>query len=987
MFPGSGASLRERAANAPEPHDAERAAREMRDLEAAMAALEEGAARERGLVLLTDASVRHLLTAIFGNSPFLTRIIRLHPGWLPALIDTSPATALEALIARTRDAAGLADRAGLARALRLAKAETALLVAMADLTATWPLEGVTAALTAFADAAVQASVEWLLRDAARRGQILRAADKVSAEGSGLAILGMGKYGSGELNYSSDIDLVVFYEPGQLPLKDGLDDGEFFVRLTQALVRLLQERTEDGYVFRTDLRLRPDPGGTPVAVSLPAAENYYESRGQNWERAAFIKARAVAGDFEAGARFLKLLTPYIWRKNLDFAAIDDIHSMKRQIHAVGGHGAIAVAGHNVKLGRGGIREIEFFVQTQQLIAGGRDRDLRGKQTCVMLDALAEKKWIAPEAAAELKDAYRFLRTLEHRLQMIDDEQTHTLPASEEGLSHIACFMGFENSEAFSAALVGQLRCVQGHYAKLFETAPPLAEEGGSLVFTGTEDDPETLETLRRLGFVQVSEMAATIRGWHTGRFAATRSPRSRELLTALMPALLRALSHTSNPDTAFNRFDRFLTGLPAGVQLFSMLYSNPSLLDLIADICGTAPRLASYLSQNPAVLEAVVSPDFFKVLPNRETLRRSLDAALAHARDYQDVLDFARVWARENRFRLGVRVLTGSADAEEAGPAYAALASDLVAALAPVAENKVAERFGRMPGGRFCVAAMGKLGSEEMSAASDLDLIVIYDIDDPDAASDGARPVFASQYYARVCQQLISALTAPTAEGKLYEVDLRLRPSGNSGPVATHLESFVSYQATEAWTWEHMALTRARMLWGPDELREKISAAIAGTLRRPRDTGKTAFDVADMRARIERELPSANPWELKYVRGGLIDIEFICQYLQLVHAHAHPGILHHHTRTAFTRIAQARLLSPSQADTLISAIDLNLNLTQIIRICVEGVFKPEEATSGLKALLARAGNAPDFPALEAQLRESQAEVRELFEAVIAAAAQG
>ncbi|MDX5366455.1 MAG: bifunctional [glutamine synthetase] adenylyltransferase/[glutamine synthetase]-adenylyl-L-tyrosine phosphorylase [Alphaproteobacteria bacterium] len=789
-------TLRENGSNAPAPFDEARVAREMEDLEAAVAAKEDPALA----ALMRDPAAQHLVRSIFGNSPFLGRIIRLHPDWLPRLLNRAPEDAMDDLLARAAAARDLEKQADVMAALRHAKAEAALLIALADITGAWSLEKVTGALTAFADMAVGSSVVWLLRNAAARGQILRTPQEVSPEGSGLVLLGMGKYGSGELNYSSDIDMVVFYEPGQLPLKDGLDDGEFFVRLTKDLVKMLQERTADGYVFRTDLRLRPDPGGTPVAVSLPAAESYYESRGQNWERAAFIKARPVAGDLAAGERLLKTLTPYVWRKNLDFAAIDDIHSMKRQIHAVGGHGVVAVAGHNIKLGRGGIREIEFFVQTQQLIAGGRDYDLRGKQTCPMLEELAAKKWIAPETAEEMKEAYRFLRTLEHRLQMIDDEQTHSLPVSDTDLDHVACFMGFAGRAAFAEALTRRLECVRDHYAKLFETAPPLGEEGGSLVFTGTEDDPETLETLRGLGFTRPSEMSEAIRSWHSGRFPATRATRSRELLTSLMPALLRSLSRTANPDTAFDRFDKFLTGLPAGVQLFSMLYSNPHLLDLLAGICGTAPRLATYLSQNPRVLEAVVDPDFFKVLPGREELNRSLRDALVHAEDYQDMLDFARVWAREYRFRLGVRVLSGSADAEEAGPAYAALASELVAALAPAAEDKVAEKHGRIEGGRFCVVAMGKLGSEEMGASSDLDLIVIYDTPDAEAQSDGERPLYASQYYARVCQQLINALTAPTAEGKLYEVDMRLRPSGNAGPIATAFGSFVSYQETEAWTW-------------------------------------------------------------------------------------------------------------------------------------------------------------------------------------------
>lgn len=964
------------AGAAPAPYDLDRVAREFEDFDAAVERIGE----KRLSALATNTDVRHLLSSIFGNSPFLGRILRLHADWLPRLLERTPDDAFDDLLVRTATAGQLEKQIDVMSALRTAKSEAALLIAMADITGAWPLERVTDALTSFADATVNACIGWLLRNAAERGQILIAPEDATAEGSGLVILGMGKYGSRELNYSSDIDLVVFYEPGQLPLKEGLDDSGFFVRMTKDLVKMLQERTADGYVFRTDLRLRPDPGGTPVAVSLPAAESYYESRGQNWERAAFIKARAVAGDLEAGARFLQMLTPYIWRKNLDFAAIDDIHSMKRQIHAVGGHGVIAVAGHNIKLGRGGIREIEFFVQTQQLIAGGRDYDLRGKQTCLMLDELAAKKWITTEAAEELKEAYGFLRTLEHRLQMIEDEQTHSLPLADADLDRVACFMGFADRASFSKALVTRLECVRDHYTKLFETAPPLGEEGGSLVFTGTEDDPETLETLRGIGFTRVSEMSEAIRAWHTGRFPATRATRSRELLTSLMPALLRSLSRTSNPDTAFDRFDKFLTGLPAGVQLFSMLYSNPHLLDLLAGICGTAPRLANYLSQNPRVLEAVVDPDFFKVLPDRETLNRSLHDELSHAEDYQDVLDFARVWAREYRFRLGVRVLTGSADAEEAGPAYAALASELVAALAPAAEARVAEKHGRIPDGDFVIVAMGKLGSEELSASSDLDLIMIYDAD-PEVVSDGERPVQAAQFYARVCQQLINALTAPTAEGKLYEVDMRLRPSGNAGPIATSFSSFVAYQETEAWTWEHMALTRARVIAGPEDLKLRVKNAIAGTLARPRERLKIAVDVADMRARLTKERPSSNPWEMKHVRGGLVDLEFIAQYLQLLHGAEHPEILNTHTRTVFTRIAEANLLPAETADMLVSAIALIHNLTQVIRVCVEGVFDPADASPGLRSLLARVGDAPDFPALEAELIESQRKVLEAFESIV------
>lgn len=963
--------LRQRGNRAPKPFDVMRAEFEIADL----------AAHERTAHALADPEVRALVAGLAGNSPYLARILKVHPEWIADLIDLDPAAALEQLLEETARALNAPDQATIMRLLRLAKARHALLVAAADVTGIWSLEQVTAALTRFADICVQVTINWLMKEAARKGQLLVAPEDASCEGSGIVILGMGKYGAYELNYSSDIDLVIFYEPDTLPLKEGIYDGEFCIRLGQGLVKIMQERTGEGYVFRTDLRLRPDPGATPIAVSLPAAEVYYESRGQNWERAAFIKARAVAGDLEAGARFLKGLEPYVWRRNLDFAAIADIHSMKRQIHAVQGHGIIAVAGHNIKLGRGGIREIEFFVQTQQLIAGGRDRDLRGKATVPMLHMLANKQWISQETADEMEAAYRFLRTLEHRLQMINDEQTQTLPANESGLDHVACFLGFATREEFADALTGHLRNVQAHYAQLFETAPSLAEGGGNLVFTGTDDDPETLETLRKLGFHQVSDISATIRGWHSGRFPATRSPRSRELLTALMPELLKALGRTSDPDKAFTRFDQFLTGLPAGVQLFSMIYSNTSLLSLLAGICGTAPRLAIYLSQNPAVLDAVLAPDFFTILPDRDTLRESLEQALAPARDYQDILDFARVWAREYRFRLGVRVLTGSADAEEAGPAYAALAGELVSAMVPIAERQIADRFGPMPGGECVAVAMGKLGSEEMSAGSDLDLIMIYDVENDEVQSQGERPLYASQYYARVCQQLVSSLTAPTAEGKLYEVDLRLRPSGNAGPVAARLESFIAYQSSEAWTWEHMALTRARVLGGPAKLRGRVIEAIRNTLTSPRDPHATAADVVDMRQRIAKEYPGTNSWDLKFVPGGLIDLEFICQHLQLIHGHEHPDVLTQHTRSAYVRLRDKGLLQPAIAERLIAALDLNQNLTQVLRTCVTGLFKAEEATDGLLSLLARAGNAPDFSALEAQLRESQIEVRDVFELLV------
>jgi glutamate-ammonia-ligase adenylyltransferase len=753
-------------------------------------------------------------------------------------------------------------------------------------------------------------------------------------------------------------------------------------LTRDLVRILQERTAHGYVFRTDLRLRPDPGSTPLAISTDAALNYYESVGQNWERAAMIKARAVAGDIAAGQDLLKSLAPFVWRKYLDFAAIADIHAMKRQIHAVRGFGQIAVAGHDIKVGRGGIREIEFFVQTQQLIAGGRQPALRVPATLVALERLSEAGWIKPEVRDDLDGAYRFLRTVEHRLQMVADEQTQRLPDDPDRLAGLARFCGYPTTAPFAARLTAELERVQAHYARLFEHSPSLARGGANMVFAGEEDDPGTLEALAAMGYTRPAEVIAGVRAWHHGRYPAVRAPRARELLTEVQPLLVEALSRTANPDLAFLGFDHFLAELPSGVQLFSLLKQQPALLELIAAIMGTAPRLARILSKRRRVLDAVLTPGFFGAVPSEADLSQIIAAELNGATDFQDVLDRARRIVHEQSFLIGVRVLTGSIGAAQAGGAYAQLAECMIEAVQREVEHEVARSHGRVPGGAMAVVAMGKLGGREMTAASDLDLIIVYDFDPNATMSDGLRPLPPTQYYTRLAQRLLSALTAPTAEGNLYDVDMRLRPSGQKGPLATQLSSFICYQQSEAWTWEHLALTRARLVSGPPILRAEVEAAIRSALTRPRDAVKTAADVRDMRALVEKEKGTRDIWELKQVRGGLIDLEFIAQHLQLVHAHAHPEVLSTNTADALINLERAGLLAPRAADVLLPAARLFGNLTQILRLCLDGPFEAAKAADGLRALLVRAGEAPDFSRLEADLAARQAQVAALFDEIVA-----
>ncbi|MDE2383478.1 MAG: bifunctional [glutamine synthetase] adenylyltransferase/[glutamine synthetase]-adenylyl-L-tyrosine phosphorylase [Alphaproteobacteria bacterium] len=910
------------------------------------------------------------------GSPYLTTLLQEHEAFAQGLNAGNADEHLAALLAEAASAGKAETREDAMRILRIAKQKLALLAALYDLEGVWPLHSVTQALTKFADAAVQAAIEFLWQQEIAKGKIT--SDEI---GRGYVVLAMGKMGAFELNYSSDIDLIVFYDPERAVLAGDVEPATFFVKLTRALVALLQDLTADGYVFRTDLRLRPDPRATQVAIHIEAAATYYETQGQNWERAAMIKARACAGDPVLGAEFISRMKPYIWRKYLDYAAIADVQSMKRQIHAVKGHGEIAVLGHNLKLGRGGIREIEFFAQTQQLIAGGRNPALRCIKTCDALDALAEAKWITPQAAAELKEAYAILRTLEHRAQMVNDQQTHDTPSDPAAFESYARFAGFENGDALAAKLRATLECVQGHYARLFESAEDLSAGEGSLVFTGSDDDPATLETLRRMGYSQVTEVAATIRAWHFGRYRATRTARARELLTELMPALLKTLGQSGDADGAFFAFDRFLASLSSGVQLLSMMKANPRMLALIAQILGSAPRLTEKISTQPRILEAVTAPDFFQALPPKPQLEREFAALVPPAAALEEVMDMARVFAREKKFRVGVRILTETISAEEAGLALSDIAEVVLAQLLAAVERDVAARHGKLKGGACVLLGLGKLGGHEMTAGSDLDIILVYDCDEDAEVSDGPRPLAPGQYYAKVTQGLVTAINAPSAEGKLYDVDMRLRPSGSKGPLAVGLSSFTAYQDKEAWTWERMAMTRARAVAGDPGLAARTEAVLRASLGQPRDAAITRKDISDMRALMLKEHKPEGAWDVKRARGGQVEIEFIAQYLQLIHAAAHPEVLNANTAAALQAQSAAGLLPRAEADLLLTALGLYQRLTHMLRLCIDGKFDPKAAPAHLLRALSESAGQPDFSATEALLAETQAQVAALFESHI------
>ena len=917
-----------------------------------------------------------LLQSLAESSPFLWDLVSRDTQRVLRVLRRDPDRYFEQVLAATAASVAQTDDIETAmRALRRMKAEAALLIALADVGGVWPVMRAAAALTEVADTSVRASVHFALGEAARAGRIHPLDPLNPHKDSRYIVLAMGKMGAGELNYSSDIDLIVFFENGSRIIPENAEATPVFVRITQRVVKLMQERTGDGYVFRTDLRLRPDPASTPVAISTAAAMAYYESVGQNWERAAMIKARACAGDIPAGEKLLADLAPFVWRKYLDFAALADVHAMKRQINAYRGHGEIAVEGHNIKLGRGGIREVEFFAQTQQLIAGGRNPSLRDRDTLTTLKKLEQDRWIDPAARDDLSAAYRFLRTVEHRLQMINDEQTQTLPADRAGMERFARFLGYENRDAFAADLIARLDTVQSYYARLFEKTPGLDQP--ELSFPADHDDHKTLDRLTELGFKQPLEASGMIRQWLAGGHRSLRGSVAQTNLKSLLPQLVEQIARTANPHATLILFDHFLGNLHAAPRLLSLLQQNPDLISLITLVLGIAPRLADTLARHPEVMDALIDPSFFGALPDDAELRRRLEATLAQSRYDEDLLERIRTFGLEYMFLIGVRILTGTVTARQAGEAYARLADAVIRAVHSAAAENFAATYGNLAGEQTAVLAMGKLGGYEMTATSDLDLILVYDFDAEQPESTGPRSLYGGQYFARLTQRLINALTAQTNYGALYQVDMRLRPSGRAGPLATQIGGFAGYQETEAWAWEHMALTRARVVSASPGFGERVEAVIRDVLRRPRDSELIAGDVVEMRSAIAKEHGDSDRWDIKHAAGGLVDIEFIAQYLQLVYAHRHPSIFDTSTARVLEKARDLRLLAPEDADVLRPAVQLYQDLTQILRLCLPGPFDPKTAVPGLLRLLARAGDVPDFAALEATLADMQRRVRASF----------
>src|SRR5712671_1440093 len=932
--------------------------------------------------LLEHPRAKNILLGIAEFSPFLFDLIRADAARLIRLLSCDPETHLEAVIEETsRNMLTASGETEVMHLLRRMKAEAALLIALCDIGGVWPVMRVTAGLTDLAVASVQSALRHVLRKEAARGRLSPPNPDRPEDGSGLVVLAMGKMGAGELNYSSDIDLIVFFDSTAPTLAADIEPQPFFVRLTQALARLMQQRTGDGYVFRVDLRLRPDPASTQVAISTESALYYYEREGRTWERAAMIKARPCAGDAKAGEALLADLAPFVWRKHLDFAALADVHDMKRQMQTFRGQSEISVEGHNVKVGLGGIREIEFFAQTQQLIAGGRNPELRARPTLEALEVLASSNWITFAARDELTAAYEFLRRVEHRLQMVADEQTHTLPEQVEAVERFARFFGYDSRDAFAKDLLGHLNIVQGHYEKLFEGDPTGTAKLPDFDYGAGPGDKRLLEFLVTLGFKKPVMVAETVRQWMSGDVRALRVEATRTAFVEFIPALIDGLAQAEQPDNAVVAFDRFLQALQRGGRLISLLGQNRELVALVALILGAAPRLGDMLARQPQLMDGLIDPRFFGAMPDQRELSARLAATLAEANSYEEFLDRLRLFGQESLFLIGTRILSGTVSAQQASVAFADVAEGIVHTVHGLVTDRFAAQHGRIKGQETAILAMGRLGSREMTASSDLDLILLYDFDSEHPDSDGAKSLHGAHYFARFTQRLISAFTTRTNYGVLYDVDMRLRPSGRAGPVASRFDAFADYQEREAWTWEHMALTRARVISSSPDFRGKIERVIREVLTRPRNAATVATDVADMRRAIALEKGERDVWDLKYAAGGMVDIDFIAQYLQLIHAADKPDILDVSTLHVLDNAARLGVLPQSEAEVLRSAARLYHDLTQILRLCATERFKPETSGEDLLRVMARAGDAPDFSSLEARVKETQTEVRRVFRSVV------
>jgi [glutamine synthetase] adenylyltransferase / [glutamine synthetase]-adenylyl-L-tyrosine phosphorylase len=863
------------------------------------------------------------------NSPFLAGLIERNSDIMPLIEAGEFDAALASALDREDDKVGTA--------LRKQRQGVALVTAIADLAGIWDLTRVTAVLSDFADHALDAAI------AAAIDERVPGAPK-----QGFAVIALGKHGGRELNYSSDIDPIFLFDPATLPHRERDDVAEAAVRYGRRVIELLSAMDEHGYVFRVDMRLRPSPEVSPIVIPVEAAIGYYESSALAWEQAAFIRSRVCAGDRALGVYFLNAIQPFIWRKSLDFGQLKNITAMTAQIREHYAKGQTLGLGYDLKRGLGGIRECEFFAQAHQLIHGGRDPALRIADTRAALNALAGAGPIAPEEAASLGAAYELLRTIEHRLQMHSDRQTHHIPENRDMADAVARLHGLADADALIALLDPVTQRVAAIYDRMVDA-------GGNKGKRMADDGLPLEEQLLGLGYAEPASIMQRIARWRSGKLRAIRSESAREAFEVVLPAILAALAKAPDPDRAIARFDNMVEAMPSAINVFRLLEARPGLLQLVADLLSYAPTLAEDLGRQSRYLDALIDTSAMELPGEMPELLATMQRRIGAA-DYQATLDIVRDLVGEKRFALGVQLIEGRNDAFAIARAYAHLAETALAVLTAATVAEFEKAHGKVPGGELLILALGRLGGEALTHASDLDLILLF-TGNHLTESDGARPLGATQYFNRLASRVIAAMSVPTASGALYEVDTRLRPSGKDGLLCATVNSFAQYQRESAWTWEHMALTRARVLFGSGDARAEVEAIIGEVLATPRDRARLYADVAQMRRDMGAHKPPKGELDVKLLPGGLVDLEFIVHALQLeTHCALHPQL-----GRAIDGLIAAGHLPPEFAE----AYALLGRLLVLVRLVAPDCAAPPEAA---QALIARSLGHDDWDSLMAAVRD-------------------
>jgi glutamate-ammonia-ligase adenylyltransferase len=871
-------------------------------------------------------------------SPFLREALQTRPEIGERFVAGGPSAAAELALATGGD--------GLEATLRRQRHGLSLAVALGDLAGEMPLEQVTSLLSDFADRAIDEAVRAAIAE--------RVPD---AEPQGFAVVAMGKLGSHELNYSSDVDLLLLFDPATLPRRAREDPGEAAVRIGRRLIEILQKRTADGYVERVDLRLRPSPEVTPIVLPVDAAISHYESSALPWERAAFIRARAAAGDLALGRRFLDAIKPFVWRRSLDFGVIEEVRLISARIRDHFAQNAQIGPGYDLKRGRGGIREVEFFVQIQQMIHGGRDASVRVPATLDAIAALVAAGRLEDETAGALADAYRLLRTVEHRVQMIEDAQTHLLPADPAALDNVARLHGL----ADGGELLRMIEPRVEQAGSIFDSLSP--GERGQL-----SSDPDMVQReLKQLGFADPAAAARHVADWRSGKARSLRSPPAQQAFEAMLPELMQAIAAGADPAHALNRLSDIVARLSSGVNFFRLLEARPALARLLAKVLVHAPALSEQLARRPELFEGLFDASSFAMPPPADEFAELLGEAM-RGQPYDVALDRVRRSVNERRFALGVQLIDRHRDPLEVAHGYARVAEGTLMALGQAAAREFEQVHGSFAGGELVLLGLGRLGGCALTNASDLDIIYLHTAP-AERASDGTRPLGPNNYFNRLASRVTAALSVPTAAGPLYEVDTRLRPEGAKGMLVVSLDAFERYQREGAWTWEHMALCRARPVFGSPEVRGRAAGVIEEILRLPREPRKVVEDAVKMRAEIERHKPPRSRLDVKLGPGGLVDLEFAVHVLQLTR---HIG-LEPRLGAALEELAADSLVPAS----VIEAQKLLTRMLVMMRLVAPGEVKP---TADTWQLVAEACGAANWEALLAEHDAARHSVSELWNSI-------